>query len=433
MAGPINSDNMYAKQSIWDALASAYNNRFGDKVPSTPPRPPMHTALMAPQPMGPELPISSANRPRWIDDQTEAPPQAPSATPPPMASAAQPMAQPAGPPLGQMPIPQNLQASTENSGLQALLAQLDNKGSKYLGQQEVGIHNQEELLKNALGQKAQLDLSPLMSLADAWSGSKLAQGYKGPSDPQATVQALEGALQKGRNDLSENEIALLKSKLGVEGEMMASSERSQDRKLAAQRLQVDKDLARGDKLNSRDIALGEAFGKSKDKSSLQGIVDVNRALNNYMTKVNKFKARPYGEGSGEISSAYNDLTLAYKNAAELGALSGPDVGLIQQNIGNLGDFKGWAQNWAKGGPAEIEHIANDIRRRTAAKFTDNANIAKKLYPSTSVHDVIGMMNDQLAASNPNVLGSKDLEAIKYAKDHPNDPYSKQILAANGVQ
>lgn len=74
----------------------------------------------------------------------------------------------------------------------------------FLKQMEGDIYAQDELKKRYAAIPQQLDLSPLASLTDAWSGSKFAQTYKAPESQQEKIKA-ESAFQelqrKGRGDI----------------------------------------------------------------------------------------------------------------------------------------------------------------------------------------------------------------------------------------
>lgn len=78
-----------------------------------------------------------------------------------------------------------------------------------------GLESQNRILD----QPSQLDLSPLMALTDAWTGSHLAKTYRKPdSDLQkeAALAKLSDQVSKSGKQLSENEISLLKTAFNVE-------------------------------------------------------------------------------------------------------------------------------------------------------------------------------------------------------------------------
>jgi hypothetical protein len=412
--------------SLLEKLLSATPFGQPSSEPSLNPNPPTPTRRAPFGPM-PSLANLDLKRPRWVDEEPQPQPAAPEVEIPFVEVPAAPISQP--------DYPGSTIPEVDTSRYEALISQLDSKNSSYLKEQGKGLKDTEEMLKLALGQKAQLDLSPLLALADAWSGSRLAQSYRGPQDPNAMIQSLEGALQKGRNDITENDIALLKSKIGIEGELLASQDRAQNARLRQQEIAAQREIARGDRLAGREQEMRESFARSKDYEKLKGIVDVNQALDNYMSKVEKYGPNPYGKGAGEITSAYNALTLAYKNAAELGALAGPDVALIEQNIGNLGTLKGWAQTWTKGGLDEVKGVAKDIKNRTAQQFVGRSQLLKGIYPSHSVHGLVDSLGNQLAGHNKTVkapAGNADSAAVQWAQENPSDPRAKKILQMNGI-
>lgn len=147
---------------------------------------------------------------------------APPMTPPPFSGRG---GAPAGSFTGAMP-------KIDRSDFEALLANLKDKGAQSINDQRQGITDQTEMLKSALGaQNPQLDLSPLMALTDSWTGSKLQQGYQRPDyrKDNETVNALQEALQKGRNSLSEREVGLLKDQLDAVQRRDDSAQKEADR------------------------------------------------------------------------------------------------------------------------------------------------------------------------------------------------------------
>jgi hypothetical protein len=69
-----------------------------------------------------------------------------------------------------------------------------------------GVRNLEALQDQYAAMPMQLDLSPLMALADTWTGSKLADSYRKPQSEQERLGALLGferAAQEGRESASD--------------------------------------------------------------------------------------------------------------------------------------------------------------------------------------------------------------------------------------
>lgn len=78
--------------------------------------------------------------------------------------------------------------------------------------QEQNIANQRMQLANLQGQPQQMDLSPLMALTDAWTGSNLSRAYQQmkPQDNRVKSQALQQQLMQQEQGLIGDQIALLR-------------------------------------------------------------------------------------------------------------------------------------------------------------------------------------------------------------------------------
>lgn len=89
-----------------------------------------------------------------------------------------------------------------------------------ISQREQELGPQQELLKQMAmtgNQGSNIDLSPLLRLADTWYGGNMSQGYKAPDGGAARMQqmqALQKGIQEGRQGITEDQINLLKAKMG---------------------------------------------------------------------------------------------------------------------------------------------------------------------------------------------------------------------------
>lgn len=67
----------------------------------------------------------------------------------------------------------------------------------------------------------QTDLTPLMQLADAWSGSKLTQTYKPPTTPAERIgmmQKIQSEIDKNSDNMDDNQIKILKTQLETQAQ-----------------------------------------------------------------------------------------------------------------------------------------------------------------------------------------------------------------------
>lgn len=113
----------------------------------------------------------------------------------------------------------------------ARLQELSDRGKQAIEEQRQGINQNEQALRNIEAQGPQLNLSPLLALTDAWTGSKFGQTYQQPETPeqrQLKLMALKEHLQNQRKGLTDSEINFLKSQLSTQLDpMKLAKEQSQ--------------------------------------------------------------------------------------------------------------------------------------------------------------------------------------------------------------
>jgi hypothetical protein len=98
---------------------------------------------------------------------------------------------------------------------------------KRQAQQEGSISSMEDSLKKYLARERKTDLSPLLALADSWSGSNLLKAYNRPETQEerdAKVLQIQNLIAKQRGELTDNELSLLKSRASE----LASDRRNSD-------------------------------------------------------------------------------------------------------------------------------------------------------------------------------------------------------------
>lgn len=100
--------------------------------------------------------------------------------------------------------------------LQSLMDQLNGRELESLKQQGLSVDALKKHLGEVQGAELPMDLSGLAALTDAWTGSHFVQAYRPPEnkkDRDEQIAKLEAAIAAGSNNLSENEIGLLRSQL----------------------------------------------------------------------------------------------------------------------------------------------------------------------------------------------------------------------------
>ncbi len=240
-----------------------------------------------------------------------------------------------------------------------------------------------------------LNLKPMAAFVDSMTGSRLAQGYTQPMQ----MNRNEELRMKLENAISKDEAGLLDDRLNV-ARLMNEDGRVRER-MATQ--SEDKDLDRelrerlahlygGRRKEQQANTAAAGFNKqqaqqnkdalkSKESQTMQSIISFNRALQNYEDLVDANGIQLVGNNADKIKSAYSDLKIKYKEMANLGALTGPDVGIIVDSIAPATGASGAARMAAEklgygGGVEGIKGGIGQIRGNMDNEFKIKMNAAR---------------------------------------------------------
>lgn len=278
--------------------------------------------------------------------------------------------------------------SVKASNMQGMMDELNNKGLDSLKQQGLSIASLKKQLGETQGRDMPVDLTGLAALTDAWTGSNFVGAYQ----PQETnksrrgdIERLQGAIAQNSNALSGNEIDLLKNRLGMQ---MQTDKLAYDQGQDAATMDFnklkhkdDKDYNYAklvaDKANKADpnaLTGKDAFdmriklGNTSPATQARGVTKFLGAMNEYERAVDKYGIKPHGEGKRVLDSAYASMSTSFKEAADLGALAGPDLELLRQNVGNAADWGTWLSSSATGGVPGIKAAIAQARRGAENDF-----------------------------------------------------------------
>lgn len=371
--------------------------------------------------------------------------QLPMAANPPMAA---PMTEPELPPLTQLKSRTSMRdaevAPLSKSEYDMLVDRLNSQGIESLRLQSEGIKDLESMRNALLNQDVQTDITPLMALVDSWSTSGARNNvasYKRPesgAEAQDRIRQMQGAIQKAREGLSGNELELLKSQLGIASQRELSADRAEERKLSREALKVQKDALHADKLDKQAQAQRESLIKTKQAEQVEGIIGFTGALNNYENLVKQHGLNPTGEAGAALASAYSELETGYKEAKRLGALSGPDMGILRRAIDNAGGFEAWFRANTKGGAEGIRQAAAQIRKAGQRDFDRVHSTLTKAYPGEATKPLLDDYKGRFAAlKTSSVTDDKRKEMEAWAAGQAalpkekRDPRYEQVVKALG--
>lgn len=275
----------------------------------------------------------------------------------------------------------NFQGYGDRPEYQQLLQDLDAQHQAALENQKASVSDTERLLQEHLDRmnsKNRLDLSPLMSLVDTWTGSNMAKNYQRPTDSRADLEteaALQQGVQKARDAITDNEAQYLASKAGLlqraddtkAGLLKAllGSETSQS--LAKEKLAAKQAEAGGLNLTPGQKSMDVKFASDANEWSSAGRNNVESSLKSLET------------ARSELERSRNDLLTTGKIAGSLPELFRTGKSLkIQQDVNKA--------------------MVNGIRAALGSNFTEreNATIQKLSYdPSLSVDANLEKINSAI--------------------------------------
>jgi hypothetical protein len=125
-------------------------------------------------------------------------------------------AQPSAPmPAPQMPAFAQASSSADDKYAQ-LMNRMENRTLQGIKDQRESVQKLKDYQASLAQQESQFDLSPLMTLADQWTGSKMAQSYQRPetaAEKKARIMQVEQQIAGQSSKITDDELGLLKTQL----------------------------------------------------------------------------------------------------------------------------------------------------------------------------------------------------------------------------
>lgn len=243
--------------------------------------------------------------------------------------------------------------------------------NRLLSKQNEGIEGQKGYMKNLKDyrdREANRALDPnfsaLMMASDAWGGTKFLPSYKEPMDAAGKsdrVANADMAVQKALGGITDDEINLLKTQFyGLQS------------------------LKAGGKSDKEDQADRVDFSKSEEAKKLRSLREMGNAVREYQTLVQGSDGYEVtGEQRKKLEAAYGDLKIKYKEAAKLGALTGPDVKLLEEVIAPAtGAWSAIKGETFTGGTEGVLGGIEQIKKNMKKDAEIHKGILQKVYPST---------------------------------------------------
>ena len=305
------------------------------------------------------------------------------------------------------------QQPTREQSLKSLIEQQMQSG---MNRRQKDIELARMLHAEQLKQPNQVDLTNFFGMANAAGADPKNASYKVPENYNPMVG--QAAISKEEGAMTDDQLAYLKAQLDAE----QSAKNAQLSLLKSEG--TDRRFGFGKDLEIRSKILGSEESK---------MIKANTIL---MDKLNKYdevfkevgnKASLTGEEKARLDAAQSDAAIAWKESAKLGALQGPDLGMIDKALsqsptgGNA--ILGYSlSGGAKGLKSKI-NTARDSARRSGQYYLENV---RTVYPEVA-YPVAGDIYNNYQKELDRTYSGKTLYS-KEGKDSDKNKKQKKILS-----
>lgn len=213
-------------------------------------------------------------------------------------------------------------------------------------------------------------------------------------------------------------ISLIEKTLGMPsgGLQQAASRSAQDRALQIEGQQLQNEAARASIRNTNsqisqrenDIANGvltdaqiKAIDTSPQGKKVTTLGDLKQKLSAYQQLVDQYGTSSFGTQKSILENAYNELKIAYKTAADLGAIQAPDVPVIEGALKNATFANPLTQGWAKltgGGVGSIKAGLNQAMTTLDNSAASNISQLYARNPEYRNSEYVASLVDPLATT-----------------------------------
>lgn len=264
---------------------------------------------------------------------------------------------------------------------------------------------QAEMLKQRLEEEqadprnstlSRLDLRPFAEAIKGYGATNVATA-QAPEDRTKIKMALEEMVTKAQQGISDDELAYIKTQLDAENAIKKDAR--EERKFQAL-------LAKGDSSESRygygkDFEIRKTVNNSEEAKQVKAATMLNDKVNNVERVLSEIGDRAYltGKEKAALDSAYSELQIAWKNAADLGALVGGDFKMIETGLGESPtSLAGIGKYAIAGGIEGIRTKLANARNMATSSGVYNLENLKTVYPYPVAQPIYGRFQKELESS-----------------------------------
>jgi hypothetical protein len=183
-------------------------------------------------------------------------------------------------------------------------------------QQEEQVKQHQDALtkemqrQEQLGVLGRLDLRPFAQALQQYGSTTAVVPTEAPKDRTAVIEKLREQIQKGQRGLTEDQLGFLKTMMEDKRNAQAAMSES-----------------------NQQLRIRSLVNTSEQAKKIRNIGSLNKKLAGLEELVQKTGAELTGKEKAALDSAFKDAEVAWKEAANLGALQGPDIEMIRGALG----------------------------------------------------------------------------------------------------
>jgi hypothetical protein len=176
--------------------------------------------------------------------------------------------------------------------------------------QQQNLLNQEMERQKSLGVLGRLDLRPFAQALEKYGSTTAVVPASAPVEDMSMVEKLRDQIQKGQRGLTQDQIGFLRTMMEDKRNAQAAISES-----------------------NQQLRIRSLVNTSEQAKKIRNIGSLNKKLAGLEELVQKTGAELTGKEKAALDSAFKDAEVAWKEAANLGALQGPDIEMIRGALG----------------------------------------------------------------------------------------------------
>lgn len=278
-----------------------------------------------------------------------------------------------------------------------LLGQSFTEQSKQIEQLRAQAAKEREL-QDQMGALGRLDIRPFAQAVRGYGATNVAVPEEAPKDRTEILNKLEQAISSAQQGMTRDQVLALRNMM----------EEQRGAKAASQQLQSEENF---------NLRLRSTINSSEQAKKIRAIGALNSKLTNLEALVQKTGAELTGKEKADLESSFKDAEIAWKEAANLGALTGPDVGMIQGALGQSPtSLAGIGRYALSGGKKGLMSKIRGAKTRAITEGQSHLESLQATYPYPQATGIYSDLNKKLQVPESEADKiRKELKALKESK------------------